>query len=117
MTQAHRPRVFSFVAWIVEHSPIEGSVLQSPPRGCGFDARRRRKITCASNSSNYFAALPNHPKTGILLRSVAFTASLSAPRIGMVLLVAFQDAGKRIAQRPNATAHITARLAGADRNG
>src|SRR6266508_2432432 len=37
MVQVHRPRFFPFVAWVVEHSPTEGSVLQSLPRGRDFD--------------------------------------------------------------------------------
>src|SRR5262249_59953648 len=37
MVEVHRPRFFPFVAWIVEHSPTEGSVLQSLRRGRDFE--------------------------------------------------------------------------------
>src|SRR6266542_1975627 len=37
MVQVHRPRFFPFVAWLVEHSPTKGSVLQSLPRERDFD--------------------------------------------------------------------------------
>ena len=37
MVEVHRQGVFPFVAWIVEHSPTEGSVLQSLPRGRDFE--------------------------------------------------------------------------------
>src|SRR6266511_2358864 len=42
MVQVHRPRFFPFVAWVVEHSPTEGSVLQSLPRGRDFDISNPR---------------------------------------------------------------------------
>jgi hypothetical protein len=56
MAQVHRPCVFPFVAWFMEHSPTEGSVLQPLPRGRDFDVinpRLANATLCRSDAAGY----------------------------------------------------------------
>src|SRR5262252_4785852 len=68
MVEVHRQGVFPFVAWIVEHSPTEGPVLQSLRRGRDFEVVNPRLgftyVPAAQHPSP-------EPWAGIVIRSSA----------------------------------------------
>src|SRR5262245_32329449 len=65
MVEVHRPRFFPFVAWFVEHSPTEGSVLQSLRRGRDFEVvNPRLGLSYAKRENNGTARSENEQWPG-----------------------------------------------------